>query len=262
MPQEKSVQLQDAKISVTTLIEGSGPPLVYFHGYEGLIEWPAWLDFLTERYSVHVPLMPGVGKSTGLEHVEDVHDLALFELDYLEAMGIEKAVLAGHDLGANIALEIAAHDSKPVEKLVLVAPTGIWLDDAPSPDFISGPARVMERNAWHDPDAAREKGLIPGPPADEDRARQAMLERQKTLTAAGKFLWPLPDKGLRKRAHRIKAPTLFVWGTSDRLLPLQHGHAFQALVAGSRLAIVEEAGHYPMLEQPEEFRRIVLDFLK
>lgn len=262
MAQEKKVQLQDGKISVSTLVEGSGPPLVYFHSYEGLLEFPEWLSFLADRYTVYAPQMPGVGASTGLEHVEDIHDLALFEIDWLEAMGIEKAVLMGHDLGANIALEIAAHNSAPVDKMLLVAPTGIWLEDAPAPDFISGPASAMARHSWHDLDAAREKGLLPSMPTDEDRARTLMLERQKTLTAAGKFLWPLPDKGLRKRAHRIKAPSLLVWGTSDRLLPLAYGHAMSEIIPNSRLAMVEEAGHYPMLEQADEFRRIVLDFLK
>lgn len=262
MAQNKTVQVQNGKVSVSTFVEGSGPPLVYFHGFDGLLEWPAWLDFLADRYTVYAPQMPGVGSSTGLEHIEDVHDLALFELDYLEALGIEKAVLMGHDLGANIALEVAAHDSRPVEKLVLVAPTGIWLDETPSPDFISMPGRALQQIAWHDPDAARERGLLPAMPQDENQARTLMLERQKNLTAAGKFLWPLPDKGSKKRAHRIKAPALFIWGTSDGVLPLAYGHAFQALVPGSRLSIVEEAGHYPMLEQPEEFRRIVLEFLR
>jgi pimeloyl-ACP methyl ester carboxylesterase len=88
-----------------------------------------------------------------------------------------------------------------------------------------------------------------------------MLERQKALTTSGKFLWPIPDKGLKKRIHRIKTPTLLVWGTSDGLVPLAYAHAFNEMIAGSRLAILEEAGHLPMLEQPEEFRRAVSEFL-
>jgi pimeloyl-ACP methyl ester carboxylesterase len=144
---------------------------------------------------------------------------------------------------------------------VLIAPTGLWLDDQPSPDFFAGGASTIQRLTWHDVEAAREKGLVPALPTDEDEQRRAMLERQKALTTSGKFLWPIPDKGLKKRIHRIKTPTLLVWGTSDGLVPLAYAHAFNEMIAGSRLAILEEAGHLPMLEQPEEFQRAVLGFL-
>jgi pimeloyl-ACP methyl ester carboxylesterase len=89
-----------------------------------------------------------------------------------------------------------------------------------------------------------------------------MLERQKALTTSGKFMWPIPDKGLKKRIHRVTVSTLLVWGTSDGMVPLAYAHAFNDLIPGSRLAILEEAGHLPMLEQPEEFRRTVLEFLR
>jgi len=261
MAEERTVSLQDGKFQIHTFVQGSGPPLVYFHGYDGLLEWPAWLDFLTERYQVFAPQLPGVGRSTGLEHVDDFHDLASMELDYIAALGLEKPALMGLDLGGCLAAEVAAHDSHNLSKLVLVAPTGLWLDEAPAPDFFAGGAQVLARHTWHDVEAAREKGLIPAPPASEDEARRGMLERQKALTTAGKFLWPIPDKGLKKRIHRINCPTLLVWGTSDGLVPLAYAHAFHELIAGSRLAILEEAGHLAMLEQPEEFRRAVSEFL-
>lgn len=147
---ERKVAVQNGKFEIHTFVEGSGPPLVYFHGFEGMFEWPSWLGFLSERFQVFAPQLPGVGSSTGLEHVDDFHDLAFLQLDYIEALGLEKPALMGLDLGACLAAEVAAHDSHSLSKLVLVAPTGLWLDDSPSPDFFAGGARQLAAYTWHD----------------------------------------------------------------------------------------------------------------
>jgi pimeloyl-ACP methyl ester carboxylesterase len=261
MAEERTISVQGGKFQLNTFVQGSGPPLIYLHGYDGMLEWPAWLDFLTQRYQVFAPQLPGVGQSTGLENVDDFHDLAFMALDYVDALGLEKPVLMGLDLGGCLAAEAAAHDSHNIAKLVLMAPTGLWLEDTPAPDFFAGGAAQIARLTWHDFEGAQAKGLVPALPSSEDEQRRAMLERQKSLTTAGKFLWPIPDKGLKKRIHRINVPTLLVWGTSDGLVPLPYAHAFNEMIAGSRLALLEEAGHLPMLEQPAEFRRTVLEFL-
>jgi pimeloyl-ACP methyl ester carboxylesterase len=261
MAEERTISVLDGRFQIQTFVQGSGPPLVYFHGYDGLTAWPSWLDFLTDRFTVYVPLLPGVGPSTGLEYLEDFQDVAIMELDYIEALGLREPVLMGLDLGGCIAAEVAARDSHNLSKLILIAPTGLWLDETPSPDFFAGGAAQIARFTWHDFEGARAKGLVPAPPEGDDEMRRTMLERQKALTTSGKFLWPIPDKGLKRRAHRIDIPALLIWGTSDGLVPLPYAHAFKDMVAGSRLAILEEAGHLPMLEQPEEFQRTVTEFL-
>lgn len=261
MVQTRQVSVQDGKFTVHTFVEGSGPPLLFLHGIDGLPDWPAWLGFLTDRFQVFAPQMPGVGRSTGLEHLDDFQDLALFYLDLLDALGLEKAVLMGHDLGGNIAAEVAAHCRHQVDKLVLLAPTGLWLDETPTPDWFATNRQTLLRYTWHDPEDARQRGLYQEPPTEGEEARQYLLERNKTLTAAGKFLWPIPDKGLKKRLHRIVSPTLIVWGASDGFVPTAYARAFQERIVGSKLVMIEEAAHMPMLEQPERFQRAVLDFL-
>jgi pimeloyl-ACP methyl ester carboxylesterase len=257
----ETVSLLEGKFRVKVLSAGAGRPLLYLHGLEGMLEWPAWLDRYATRYRVIAPQMPGVGASTGLEHLEDIHDLALFYLDLLDALALDRPAAIGVDLGASIALEVAARCPHALERIVAVAPTGLWLQEAPCPDYFAGSQRELQRLAWHDFDAARERGAVKDPPADEESMRRRMLERQQTLTASGKFLWPIPDKGLGKRLHRIRPPVLLVWGTSDGWVPLAYGHAFSEGLSNARLAIIEEAGHLPMLEQAEEFDRAVLDFL-
>ena len=70
----------------------------------------------------------------------------------------------------------------------------------------------------------------PRPAIDpEDRAAQAraVLEREKWRAASAKFVWPIWDKGPKKRIHRIKAPTLLLWGAHDGLVPPPYGPEFQ-----------------------------------
>lgn len=94
------------------------------------------------------------------------------------------------------------------------------------------------------------------------QAPEMMLEMHKALATAGKFMWPIPDKGLKKRIHRIKVPTLLLWGESDKLIPPVYGEAFLKAIPGSRLVVLKETAHIPMLERQETFVRVIRDFLK
>ena len=98
-------------------------------------------------------------------------------------------------------------------------------------------------------------------PSDPEARKEAMIERAKTLSSIGKFIWPIPDRGLPKRAHRIGAPTLLVWGDSDKIVPPEYGNAFQDLIAGSELQVIENCGHLPQYEQPEAFVSAVSAFM-
>ena len=65
---------------------------------------------------------------------------------------------------------------------------------------------------------------------------------------------------LKNRLHRITLPTLFLWGTADRVLSDKYGRGYCGLITGAKLESIEKAGHFPHLEQPEEFARRVLAF--
>jgi pimeloyl-ACP methyl ester carboxylesterase len=82
------------------------------------------------------------------------------------------------------------------------------------------------------------------------------------MGATGKFIWPIPDKGLKKRIHRVTAPTLLLWGEHDRLVPRAYAKAFAGRLKDTRLEVVAGAGHAPHLEQPDATARAVHAFLK
>ena len=99
-------------------------------------------------------------------------------------------------------------------------------------------------------------------PTDPQQLAEMYVERTKRLTQASRFLWPIPERGLKKRAWRIAAPSLVVWGESDRLIPPVYADEFVHHIRNSRIATIKQAGHMVMYEQPETFVTTVRDFLK
>jgi pimeloyl-ACP methyl ester carboxylesterase len=82
-----------------------------------------------------------------------------------------------------------------------------------------------------------------------------------SLGCTGKFVWPIPDKGLRKRLHRVTAPALIVWGKEDALISPVYAQEFAGHLANARVEIIEGAGHVPQWEQFDRVAPLVLEFL-
>src|SRR5206468_628557 len=80
--------------------------------------------------------------------------------------------------------------------------------------------------------------------------RSAQIKMIWSMACTGKFVWPIPDKGLHKRIHRIQAPTLVVWGKQDRLVPPPYAQEFAQRIPGSRVEMIDHAGHVLGLEHP------------
>jgi pimeloyl-ACP methyl ester carboxylesterase len=99
-----------------------------------------------------------------------------------------------------------------------------------------------------------------GPAEPPAAAAAARVRLTWALGATGKFIWPIPDKGLHRRVHRVAAPTLLLWGKDDRLVPPVYADEFTRRIPGARLQTVEGAGHAPHLEHPEAVARMVREF--
>ncbi len=163
-----------------------------------------------------------------------------------------------------MAAEGAAQGGAYVAKLVLVAPVGLWRDDAPVADIFTMSPRELVETAVADPAGPLAQQLLQQQqPEEAERQAALQLERIQALAAAGKFLWPIPDKGLKKRLHRIKAPTLLLWGEADRLVPPVYAEEFRARLVNApvQVQLVPEAGHLLPLEQPDTFVQAVRAFL-
>lgn len=258
--QKHMVPVRGGKFTAEVHQGGSGDPLLFLHGSGGPLRG-AYLDRLAEKFTVYAPVHPGYGESEGFEHIEDVIDQALYYHDLMDELGIASAHIVGHSLGGMLAAEIAALCSHRVRKLVLSNAVGLWRDDAPVLDFFVVPPDVLAVATLHDPTSEAVRSAFP-PPEGTEAMIDAMYTRIQSFTAAGKFLWPIPDRGLDRRIHRIQSPTLIIWGESDGLVPPIYAEDFRSNIRDSRVVIMKEASHMPMHEKPDEWVALVSEFLQ
>ena len=252
MPETINLELRGGDFRAVVDTAGDGPPLMYLHGAVGQKGWAPFLERLSQEFTVYAPIMPGCGEATGLEHLADLTDLTLYYLGLLDALGVQRAHVVGHFLGGMIAAEMAAFSPPAVERLALVSPAGVWRDEEPVADLL----------ALNTDELSERLTATPNGTASLDGVGDMLArDRMQDIAAAGKFLWPLPDKGLHRRAYRIKAPTLILWGEQDRINPPTYSSSFQNLIAGSQTGSVANAGHLLMLERPEAFTDAVGTFL-
>ena len=230
----------------------TGSALVLLHGAGGShLNWPPELRRL-DRVTVYALDLPGHGRSAGRGQ-DAVGDYAVDVVAFLDAVGIERAVVVGHSMGGAIALTMALDSPERVTGLVLIA-TGARLRVAPaileriSTNFEAA-LDVITRYAWS-PEAP--SGLVA---LGRERLREAGSDvLLGDLTACDCF-------DVMGRLGEIDVPTLVVAGTADRLAPVKYAHYLAEHISGAQLAVIEGAGHMVMLEWPVEVVRIIQDFL-
>jgi len=101
-----------------------------------------------------------------------------------------------------------------------------------------------------------------GVPDDPAQRIDALAQSIWAQACTGKFVWPVPDRGLKHRMHRIAAPTLIVWGKVDRIIDVAYAQEFAKRIASARVQLIDGAGHLPHLEQPDAVAKLVQDFLR
>ena len=254
------VDIRAGAISFEVHSAGTGAPLVYFHSYHEREGWSPFLDRLAAHFSVYAPLHPGAAGSRGVETLDDVHDLTLAYDELFDALGLDAPHLVGHFFGGMVAAEIAAVFRRRVAKLVLVSPLGLWLDAAPNADLLILPVEELLATMWHDAQSDAARRWAASPDADPDNVA-ALAESLQRRAAMAKFVWPIPERGLSRRLHRIAAPTLILWGDEDRANPLVYAEEWHRRVKGAALRLVP-GGHMLIHESPEAAATVVTEFLR
>ena len=247
-------------IKVHTLIGGQGDPLVVLHGSGGNRGWLRWIDALAERYTVYAPTHPGFGLSDSADWMESVRDLACFYLWFLDEVGLPRVRLIGSSLGGWTAAELAVMSPGAVEKLVLVAPTGLKPDRGEILDVFYYPPEQLQSFMFHDPAQVPEWDELYGrPPTPEQRDLQL---RNREMAARLSWKPYMFNPRLPCFLPRASMPTLIVWGRQDRMVPPICGEQYRSLLPKATLHMLEGCGHQPPVEKPAEFVDLVGDFLE
>ncbi len=260
--QDRTVSVWRDQIETRVKVAGDGPPLVFFHGAYGL-QWDPFLDTLAKTHTVYAPEHPGTtpGSPDSIKPLDDLWDLVLYYYELFDALGLESPALVGHSFGGMIAAEIASTNPERVGKLVLIDPLGLWLDETPVKNWMAIPIADLPRYLFADQDGPLAKMMSAMTPQDGDAALDMQIQIMWSLACTAKFVWPIPDKGLKKRMHRIKAPTMIVWGKQDLIAPVAYAPEFGQRIPGARVEVIDNAGHLPHLEQLPAVSALVADFL-
>jgi pimeloyl-ACP methyl ester carboxylesterase len=162
-----------------------------------------------------------------------------------------------------VAAELAATNPERVSKLVLIDPIGLWRDDAPVRNWMATPFADLAKYLFADQQNPMAQMITAAARISQmsDAQIEMQIQIMWSLACTGKFVWPIPDRGLQKRLHRITAPTLIIWGQQDGIAPPVYADEFAGRIANSRVEIINNAGHLPQMEQLAEVSKLVTGFL-
>ena len=270
LPTTHDVAARGARIRFVEI--GEGPPLVLVHDYlASRVAWDDVLPGLSACFRVIAPDLPGFGESEKPPPSRYRYDFDAFcesLVDLIAALGFGRVSLCGHAMGGAVALTVAATYAHVVDKLVLVNP----LVYPPRPDALSrlaavpiiGPfmfkqlyGRTLFRSRFLDGGQIDSDGVASGRVDhlfdlfDVPAAREAAYATMRAM---------LDTRPLTASVPRVSAPTLVVWGRSNRSAPVEQGRRLARELGGARFEVFD-CGRSPAEECPEAFTRAVVSFL-
>ena len=231
---------------------GEGPAVVVLHGWGGRIEsMGPVVTCLEDRFRVIALDLPGFGESQPPPGAWGTLEYARHVAAVLKSLGVTRAHFVGHSFGAKTSLCLAATQPEMIDKLVVVGTPGLR-----TPPTLSARAkRAVSRGA-------RAAGRFGAP----GRALKDLLYDRiasQDYRDAGELraiLVKVVNEDLSRLLEAIASPTLLIWGERDDAVPVAHARRMEQLIPDAGLVILEGAGHFCYLDDPNRFCKIVRHF--
>lgn len=239
---------------IVALTAGSGPALVFLHGtgtFPGFDMAREW----ARTHRVIIPFHANFGESDDNQAIATIEDHVLHYMELFDLLGLDRLALAGFSLGGWIAAEFAMRQPQRLSRLVLAAPAGLPVEQAPAPNLFAVPPPEVPAYLTHDPAV-----VLSYFPKQPDPGFEAQLNREMQGLARALAPSPQGNPRLAQWMHRIRMPTLLLWGEHDRLMPVAQAPHWQKRLPNCRLEYVSGAGHLLFEERPD-CARLVTEFL-
>jgi pimeloyl-ACP methyl ester carboxylesterase len=223
---------------------GHGEPVVFFHG-AGTVDGFDFAEPWTSKFRVIVPYHPGFGESGDDPTATHLHDYVMHYLELFDILKLDRFNLVGLSMGGELAARFASEHGHRIKKLVLIGPSGIIDPAHPIVDLMAVPGEQVLGFLVSNFEVLA-KRLPENPGID------FMADRYREATTFARLTWEHPgDPKFMRYLHRIKMPTMIVWGDEDKLIPVEHTQMWKKFIPNAEIKIFKGAGHLVHLEKPE-----------
>jgi len=257
---------------------GKGPTILLIHGITNSCQsWEPAMERLARDYDVIAPDLPGHGASDRQRGDHSLGAHACMMRDLLHVLDVERATVVGHSLGGGIAMQFSYQFPEMLERLVLVSSGGLGREVSPlirsaALPFAEQVLPLLTAKPLVDAGTAvagllGRVGLQPGADLAEISRGIASLgdteRRAAFVRTVRSVMSPLGQRvTANDRLYLAEGtPTLIVWGDRDPIIPVEHGHAAHERVPHSQLEVFEGSGHFPQLDDPERFAKLLAGFI-
>jgi len=252
-------RIEIGEVSLEVFTAGAGPPLLFLHGGDYFQQNRGFLDALAVHRRVIAPRHPGFGASERPDGFRTIHDLAYLYLDLIEQQRLEDAVLVGSSFGGWIALEMCVRSVERIRHLALIDAVGVKFGGREESDIVDIYALPQEEllcRTFFDPARAapdyRELN-------DDDLT---LIARDRAATVLYGWRPYMHNPGLRQWLHRVRVPTLVVWGENDGIVAPDYGQKLCRSLPNARFALIGKAGHHPQIERSDEVAAAIDSFVR
>jgi pimeloyl-ACP methyl ester carboxylesterase len=270
----KTIEVNGHTIFYT--VKGQGRPLLLIHGYgAGMWVWEKQIEVLSQFYRVYAVDVIGHGFSDRPKIPYTPEAYIYFLRDFMDGVGIQKATLIGNSMGGGIAWGTAILFPERVDRLILIdcvppdvlvrvknesLRTLIAIRDIPFLPYLVISARSKSSMRWVLMESVSDVKLI----TPEVVKRQYQLSRIKGTTWVLYSTLKHAEEVLKLKdwLSLIRQPALFIWGEQDIIFPPDVGETLHRAITGSKFQLIEESGHIPMWETPDQVNQAILSFLQ
>ncbi|HEU4605520.1 MAG TPA: alpha/beta fold hydrolase [Nitrososphaera sp.] len=254
--------LKVGALSVRYSDVGSGEPALLIHGLGGSIEsWTNNAGGLAKSLRVIMVDLPGFGLSDKPKMSYTIKFYRDFVIQFLKLLQLEQVSIVGSSLGGHVAAEVAISRPDLVRMLVMISPPGALPRSFKGTPALMRYAKVI--NAKSAQQIKQALFAVDSKPVDDSYA-QLVYQKMTMPGAREAFLSALMGSAkaprLNSRLHKIKAPTLLLWGKEDIMIPVRFAESFVKM-KNCRIVLLERCGHRPHVDRPALFNKLVADFL-
>ncbi|MBI4640843.1 MAG: alpha/beta hydrolase [Candidatus Tectomicrobia bacterium] len=255
---EEIVEVAGTRVQIVK--GGSGEPLFLLHGEMGHPGWLRFHEALAQNHTLYIPSHPGFGKSERLSWIMTMRDLAGWYLQALDDLALGQVNVIGFSFGGWLAAEMATMSPGQFKKLVLVGAAGIKPPVGEIFDMFLVVAKEYLAACLLDPANTQEFERISPAEPTPDQVEAWEVAREEACRLSWKpYMY---DPALPHLLRRLKTlPTLITWGRQDPIIPLSAAEVYHESIQGSRLVVLDNCGHQPEIEKPDEFIGVVHPFL-